>query len=187
METVFPDAVFAKDRMEWRRWLKKNHTRREEVWLGFYNKASGKQTIFYDHAVEEALCFGWVDGKKRKLDEEAYAFRFTPRKAKSAWSKSNLVRVERLIAEGKMMPAGLAAYQSPGRREVAPLPVELPKVLEEKFQKQRGAWENYARFPPGYRRVTAGWVASAKKEETRLQRLGKLIEFSARNERIEFM
>lgn len=187
METLLAEAVFAKNRAEWRRWLERNHTRREEVWLGSYNKASGKQTISYDHAVEEALCFGWVDGKKKKLDEGAYAFRFTPRKLKSAWSQSNLVRVERLIAAGKMLPAGLAAYQSPGRREVAPLPVELPKALEAKFRRQREAWANYRKFPPGYRRTTAGWVASAKKEETQIKRLAKLIEFSARNERIEFM
>jgi len=137
--------------------------------------------------VEEALCFGWVDGMKRKLDEECYAFRFTPRKAKSAWSKSNLQRVERLIAEGKMTPAGLKAYHSNDRREVAPLPTEMPKHLEEKFRKLHAAWANYENFPPGYRRVTAGWVASAKKEETRIKRLEKLMEHSARNERIEFM
>ena len=153
----------------------------------FYKKASGKQTVSYDHAVEEALCFGWVDGMKKKLDEECYAFRFTPRKAKSPWSKSNLQRVERLIADGKMMPAGLKAYNSSDRREVAPMPAELPKALEDRFRKQRAAWANYEKFPPGYRRMTAGWVASAKKEETRIKRLEKLIEYSARNERIEFM
>jgi uncharacterized protein YdeI (YjbR/CyaY-like superfamily) len=181
------ETVFAKDRAEWRRWLTKHFARSEEIWLGFYKKASGKQTVSYDHAVEEALCFGWVDGMKKKLDEECYAFRFTPRKARSAWSKSNLQRVERLIAEGKMMPAGLKAYNSSDRREVAPLPTEMPKALEEQFRKQRVAWANYEKFPPGYRRVTAGWVASAKKEETRSKRLEKLIEFSARGERIEFM
>ncbi len=181
------EAVFASDRGEWRLWLEKHHARCEEVWLAFYNKASGKQTISYDHAVEEALCFGWVDGKKKKLDEEAYAFRFTPRKAKSAWSKSNLARVERLIAEGKMMPAGMAAYNSGDRREVPVMSTELPKALEEQFRKQRTAWLNYGKFPPGYRRLTAGWVASAKKEETRFRRLQKLMESSARNERIEFM
>src|SRR5579863_1818145 len=105
-------TVFAKARGEWRKWLGKNFARHEEIWLVFYKKASGKQTISYEHAVEEALCFGWVDGMKKTLDEECYAFRFTPRQAKSAWSKSNLARVERLIAEGKMMPAGLAAYNS---------------------------------------------------------------------------
>jgi uncharacterized protein YdeI (YjbR/CyaY-like superfamily) len=181
------ETVFAKDRAEWRRWLAKNGRRREEIWLVFYKKAAGKETVSYDHAVEEALCFGWVDGMKKKLDEECYAFRFTPRKTKSAWSQSNIQRVERLIAEGKMMPAGLAAYHAVDRREVAPMPTELPKVLEDKFRKQPAAWANFEKFPPGYRRVTAGWVASAKKEETRVKRLEKLIEYSARGERIEFM
>jgi uncharacterized protein YdeI (YjbR/CyaY-like superfamily) len=181
------ETVFAADRAEWRRWLEKNGARRQEIWLVFYKKASGRPTVSYDQAVEEALCFGWVDGLKKKLDEECYAFRFTPRKAKSAWSKSNLDRVERMIAEGKMTPAGLKVYHAAGRREVAPMPAELPRQLEGAFRKQRAAWANYQKFPPGYRRLTAGWVASAKKEETRLKRLEKLIEHSARNLRIEFM
>jgi uncharacterized protein YdeI (YjbR/CyaY-like superfamily) len=181
------ETVFAKDCSEWRRWLAKNFARSEEIWLVFYKKASGKPTVSYDHAVEEALCFGWVDGMKKKLDEECYAFRFTPRKAKSAWSKSNIQRVERLIAEGQMMPAGLKAFHSGDRRDVAPMPTELPRALEDKFRKQRAAWANYEKFPPGYRRMTAGWVGSAKKEETQIKRLEKLMEYSARNERIEFM
>ncbi len=181
------ETVFAKDRAEWRRWLAKNFARSQEIWLVFYKKVSGKPTVSYDHAVEEALCFGWIDGMKKKLDEECYAFRFTPRKAKSAWSKSNLQRVERLMADGRMMPAGVKAYHSSGRREVAPLPAAMPKALEDKFRKECAAWANYEKFPPGYRRVTAGWVASAKKQETQMKRLQKLIEFSARNERIEFM
>ena len=114
------ETVFAKDRAEWRRWLTKNFARRDEIWLVFYKKAAGKTSVSYDHAVEEALCFGWIDGMKKRLDEECYAFRFTPRKPTSAWSKSNLQRVERLIADGKMMPAGLKAYNSSDRREVAP-------------------------------------------------------------------
>jgi uncharacterized protein YdeI (YjbR/CyaY-like superfamily) len=181
------ETVFAKDRGEWRRWLAKNFARADEIWLVFYKKTSGKPTVSYDHAVEEALCFGWIDGMIKKLDEECYAQRFTPRKAKSAWSKSNIERVDRLIAEGKMTPAGLKAYHSTDRREVTPLPVQMPKDLEERFRKQRAAWTNYQKFPPGYRRVTAGWVASAKKEETRVKRLDKLIEHSARNQRIAFM
>jgi len=181
------ETVFAKDRDEWRRWLAKNFSRSEEIWLVFYKKFAGKPSVSYDHAVEEALCFGWIDGMKKKLDEECYAFRFTPRKPNSRWSKSNLERVERLIAAGKMMPAGLKVYNSGDRRETPPMPSEMPKDLERRFRKQRVAWANYEKFPPGYRHVTAGWVASAKKEETRIKRLEKLIEFSARNERIEFM
>jgi uncharacterized protein YdeI (YjbR/CyaY-like superfamily) len=181
------ETVMAKDRAEWRRWLSKNFARYEEIWLVFYKKATGRQTVSYDHAVEEALCFGWVDGRVQKLDEECYAYRFTPRKPESQWSKSNLQRVERLSAEGKMMPAGLKVYNSGERREVASMPTELPKNLEEMFRKRRAAWTSYQKFPPGYRRVTAGWVASAKKEETRVKRLEKLMEFSARNQRIEYM
>jgi uncharacterized protein YdeI (YjbR/CyaY-like superfamily) len=92
------ETVIAADRAEWRRWLAKNFARSDEIWLVFYKKAAGKPGVSYDHAVEEALCFGWIDGQKKKLDEECYAFRFTPRKPRSAWSKSNLERVERLIA-----------------------------------------------------------------------------------------
>jgi uncharacterized protein YdeI (YjbR/CyaY-like superfamily) len=181
------ETVFARDRAEWRRWLGKNSSRREEIWLGFYKKVSRKQTISYDYAVEAALCFGWVDGMKKKLDEECYAFRFTPRKAKSQWSKSNLQRVERLITEGKMMPAGLKVYNSGQRLEVPPMPTEMPQELEREFRKQKVAWANFEKFPPGYRRLTTGWVAIAKKEETQRKRLEKLIEHSARNERITFI
>jgi uncharacterized protein YdeI (YjbR/CyaY-like superfamily) len=124
---------------------------------------------------------------KKKLDEECYAFCFTPRKAKSQWSQSNLERVERLIGEGKMMPAGLKVYNSEQRVEVPPMPTQMSQELEEEFRKQKVAWTNYEKFPPGYRRLTAGWVASAKREETQRKRLEKLIEHSARNERITFM
>jgi len=181
------ETVFVKDRAAWRRWLQQNHARATEIWLAFYKKSSGKQTVSYEEAVEEALCFGWVDGIKKGLNQECFAFRFTPRKARSAWSKSNLARVERLMAAGKMMPAGLAAYNSGERREVPKMPSELPQELERRFRELPAAWNNYEKFPPGYRRTTAGWVASAKKAETRAKRLEKLIEFSSRNERIEFM
>ncbi len=181
------EKVIASDRAEWRRWLLKKSARYQEIWLVFYKKASGRQAVSYEHAVEEALCFGWIDGMKKGIDDECYAFRFTPRKTKSPWSKSNLERVKRLIAEGKMMAAGLKAYHTSDRREVAPMPTDMPEAIEKRFKKQRAAWANYQKFPPGYRRVTAGWVASAKKEETQVKRLEKLIEFSARNQRIEFM
>jgi uncharacterized protein YdeI (YjbR/CyaY-like superfamily) len=181
------ETVFAKKRAEWRRWLEKNHVHSQGIWLGFYKKVTGKPTLAYDAAVEEALCFGWIDGTKKKLDEECYVFRFTPRKPNSLWSKSNLQRAERMIAEGKMMAAGLKAYNKSDRREVMPMPSELPKNLEERFRKQPTAWANYQKFPAGYRRMTAGWVASAKKQETQIKRLENLMEFSSRNERIRFM
>jgi uncharacterized protein YdeI (YjbR/CyaY-like superfamily) len=177
--------IYAKNRAEWRNWLRKNSTRSEVAWLAFYKKGSGKSGVSYDEAVEEALCFGWIDGKTQKFDESCYVQRFTPRKPTSAWAQSNIKRVERMIAEGKMTPAGMAVYRP--ERAAAPVPAEMPKALEDRFRKQPKAWSNYQSFPPYYRRMTAGWVASAKKEETREQRLDKLIEFSARSERIKFM
>jgi uncharacterized protein YdeI (YjbR/CyaY-like superfamily) len=178
-------TVYAKDRRQWRTWLEKNHGQCDEIWLVYYKKNSGKPRIPYEEAVEEALCFGWIDGKIKKIDEACFAQRFTPRRPRSSWNDTNIQRAERLIAEGKMTPAGLAAFNSKQRAE--PLVDEIPKNLEAKFRKQSTAWKNYQNFPPYYRRMTARWVADAKKEETRLGRLQKLIELSARNERIKLM
>jgi uncharacterized protein YdeI (YjbR/CyaY-like superfamily) len=178
-------TVHAKDRREWRTWLAKNHDKCDEIWLVYYKKGSGKPRVPYEDAVEEALCFGWIDGKIKKIDEVCFAQRFTPRRPRSSWNETNIQRAERLIAAGKMTPAGLAAFNSKERAE--PLVDEIPKNLEAKFRKQSTAWKNYQNFPPYYRRMTARWVADAKKEETRLGRLQKLIELSARNERIKFM
>ena len=180
-------TVYAKDRRQWRAWLEKNHARCDEIWLIYYKKDSGKPRVPYEEAVEEALCFGWIDGKIKKIDESRFAQRFTPRTARSPWNQSNIRRAERLITEGNMTPAGLAAFQSKLRRETPVLPTEMPNELEARFRKQAAAWKNYQNFPPYYRRITAGWVATAKKEETRMRRLEKLIEVSARNERINFM
>ena len=180
-------TVYVKDRREWRAWLQKNHDKCDEIWLVYYKKDSGQPRVPYEDAVEEALCFGWIDTKIKKIDEACFAQRFTPRRPRSSWNKANIQRAERLIAERKMMPAGLAAFNSKHRRETPVLPTEMPKKLEAKFRKQSTAWKNYENFPPYYRRMTSGWVASAKKEEARLGRLEKLIEFSARNERIKFM
>ena len=180
-------TVYAKDRREWRAWLQKNHNQCDEIWLVYYKKDSGRPRVPYEDAVEEALCFGWIDGKIKKLDEARFVQRFTPRRPRSSWTKPNIQRAERLIAEGKMMPAGLAAFNSEQRRETPVLPSVMPKELEAKFRKRPAAWKNFEKFPPYYRRMMTGWVASAKKEETRLSRLEKLIEFSARNERIKLM
>ena len=180
-------TYYAKDRLQWRAWLEKNHGKCVEIWLVYYKKDSGKPRVPYPDAVEEALCFGWIDGKIKKLDEDRFAQRFTPRQQRSNWTQGNIQRAERMIAEGKMAAAGLAAFQPERRREYEPRPTELPKELEAGFRKQAAAWKNYQNFPPYYRRATTLWVASAKKEETRLSRLEKLIEWSARNERIKLM
>ncbi len=180
-------SLYFKDRGEWRAWLRRNSTKDKEVWLLFYKKKAGKPCIGYDDAVEEALCFGWIDSMVKGIDETRYAQRFTPRKPESTWSASNIQRVRKLIAERKMTAAGLEAFRSAERQQTPPLPARLAKELEEEFKKQSRAWENFQQFPPSYRRMTAGWVASAKKEETRRKRLKQLIQFSARNERIRFI
>jgi len=181
------NSFHAGDRGAWRGWLTQNHARCDEVWLIFFKKSVGKPSLEYGEAVDEALCFGWIDGQKRKIDEQRYAYRFTPRRPKSSWTRQNIERAERLIAEGRMAPAGLAAFQAPDRRETAPLPGALPEELERKFRKNRAAWSYFETCPPGYRKLTTGWVASAKKEETRAARLEKLMEMSAKRERLKFM
>ncbi len=180
-------TLYVKNRAEWRSWLRRKANTSDEVWLLYYKKDSGKPRIAYDDAVEEALCFGWIDSTVRRIDEARYAQRFTPRKPQSRWSPSNIQRAKKLIAEGKMTPAGLQAFSPRARRETPPMPTRLPRDLAHRFRMQSEAWEHFQRFPPGYRRITIGWVASAKKEETRLKRLQQLIESSARNERIKFM
>jgi uncharacterized protein YdeI (YjbR/CyaY-like superfamily) len=178
-------ALHVTNREEWRSWLEKNGKSCQEICLIYYKKSSGKPAIAYDHAVEEALCFGWIDGKTVRVDEERYGQRFTPRNPKSRWSPINIRRAKRLIKEGKMTEAGLVVFD-PSRKTEAQ-PSELPDDLERKFRARAGAWKNFQQFPPYYRRMTAGWVGSAKKEETRRKRLEKLMEFSGRNQRIKFM
>jgi uncharacterized protein YdeI (YjbR/CyaY-like superfamily) len=177
-------TLYVKDRKQWRSWLANHGQRTKEIWLIYPKKHSGKVRIPYDDAVEEALCFGWIDGVTGKLDADRYVQRFTPRLPSSRWSPINIRRARKLIKAGKMTAVGTQAFRPERQSEAHP--TELPKILVETFQKCAAAWENYQRFPPFYRRMTIAWVASAKKEETRLKRLDKLMEFSAENKRIKF-
>ena len=179
--------IEAKNRNAWRAWLKKNHARTPEIWLIFYKKHTGKACVSYDEAVEEALCFGWVDTTVKTIDANRYQQRFTPRKPTSAWSASNIERARRMLAAGKMMAAGKAAFDGHEQRVAPPLPTRLSADLAQRFRRAKQAWKNFERFPPGYRRYAIGWVASAKREETRRTRLDQLIETSARNERLKFI
>jgi uncharacterized protein YdeI (YjbR/CyaY-like superfamily) len=178
-------TLYVEDRGKWRAWLEANSQRATEVWLVYYKKDSGRPRVAYGDAVEEAICFGWIDSKIRKLDEARFAQLFTPRKPNSRWSASNITRAKRMIQEGKMTAAGLKVFDS-GNQTPA-LPTQLPAALEESFKGQTAAWENFQRFPPSYQRLTIGWVASAKQEETRMRRLRQLIAESAANQRIKFM
>jgi uncharacterized protein YdeI (YjbR/CyaY-like superfamily) len=181
------NTVYCKTRAEWRTWLEKHGADESEIWLIYYKKDSGKPRVEYEDAVQEALCFGWIDGMEKGLDEQRFMQRFTPRKPNSKWSDSNIARMKKLIAGGQMTAAGLAVFQGYEVRKVEAKPTELPKELEAKFRLAKEAWKNFQNFPPYYRRMAIGWVASAKKEETQLKRLQQLIETSAKNERIRYV
>jgi len=141
----------------------------------------------YNEAVEEALCFGWIDSIVKSIDEHSYAQKFSRRKPQSKWALSNIERVRKMIAAGKMTAAGMEAFAGHESRMVSPQPTVLPETLEQKFKSSKAAWQNFCGFPPGYRRATIAWVASAKCAETQDKRLATLIETSARNERIKYM
>lgn len=174
---------------EFRRWLAKHHAAAVELWVGFYRKDSGKGGITYQEALDEALCFGWIDGLKKRIDEASYTHRFTPRKARSIWSTVNTRRVEELRKLGRMAPPGLKAFAAreanrTGIYSFENRPRQLDGAYEKKFKANKPAWEFFQAQPPGYRRTAIWWVVSAKQEETRLRRLGRLIQDSAHGRRI---
>jgi len=177
--------TFFSSAMEFHRWLASNHESSYELLLGFHKKTSGLKSITYPEALDEALCFGWIDGVRRNLNETSYTIRFTPRKPKSIWSLVNVRHVERLKKAGRMQPSGLAAFE---RREAKRTGIysfeNRPKELSPEFQKlfraNKKAWEFFQAEPPYIKRTVAFWVMSAKKEETRIRRLKQLIERSAK-------
>jgi uncharacterized protein YdeI (YjbR/CyaY-like superfamily) len=181
--------TFFKTPRHFRRWLEKNHASATELWIGFYRKASGRGGLTYEQALEEALCFGWIDGVRRRQDDEAYVQRFTPRTAKSYWSAVNIKRAETLKGAGRMHEAGLAAFE---RRDTARTKAysferetaKLDRAQQRQFRANDRAWTFFESQPPGYRRLATHYVTSAKKEETRQRRLETLIRDSAAGRRL---
>jgi uncharacterized protein YdeI (YjbR/CyaY-like superfamily) len=175
-----------------RAWLEKHHDRVPELWVGFWNKASGRKGMTYPEAVDEALCWGWIDGVKKNVDGERYTNRFTPRKAVSKWSDVNLRRYAELKAAGRVAPPGRAAFAryDPAKHRAYSFearPEALPRELEAEFRRHRDAWAFFQAQPQGYRRTAIHWMAIAKREETRLRRLAKLVEVSAAGERLPML
>ena len=173
---------------DFRRWLVANHETAPELLVGFWKKGSGKPSIDWPQARDQALCFGWIDGVRKSLGEEAYTIRFTPRRPKSNWSNVNLARFEALKAAGLMTPAGERALaESKGPKGVyayeKPL-ATLTAAQEKQFRANAAAWADWDKRPPSYRKVVLHWVTSAKKPETRARRLATLIDCSARGEKI---
>jgi uncharacterized protein YdeI (YjbR/CyaY-like superfamily) len=174
---------------QFRQWLAENHESAPELLLGFHKKASGKKSVTYAEALDEALCFGWIDGVRRSLDESSYTIRFTPRRARSIWSLVNVRHVERLKQAGRMHAAGLKAYElrDPARTGIYTFekpPLQLSAAYEKRFRQNKKAWQFFEAQPPGIRKNCISWVMSAKKEETQTRRLEQLIENSAKGIRM---
>ncbi len=172
-----------------RRWLQKHHQKETELLVGFYKRGSGKPSITWPESVDQALCFGWIDGVRRRIDDESYSIRFTPRKRTSIWSAINIRRATELIKEELMQPAGLRAFEARDEKKSAiysyeNAPRELPPEAEKAFRANKKAWAYFQAQAPWYRRVATHWVVTAKKEETRARRLATLIDDSAHERRL---
>jgi len=169
---------------DFRNWLEIHHAAAQELWVGYYKKDSGRPSMTWPESVDEALCFGWIDGIRKSVDDTSYTIRFTPRKPRSIWSAVNIRRAQELANLGRMRPAGLKAFQARQENKSGVYSYEqrshkLEGAYEEKLKKNKAAWDFFQAQPPSYRKAANWWVVSAKKEETRLKRLNKLIEDSA--------
>jgi uncharacterized protein YdeI (YjbR/CyaY-like superfamily) len=180
---------FFKTPSAFRIWLEAYHASSKELWVGFYKKGSGKPSIDWPESVDEALCFGWIDGIRKSIDEQSYMIRFTPRKPTSVWSAVNIRNVEKLVKENRMRPAGLKAFEArkENRSGIYSYEQRSPELVEPylgKLKRNKAAWKFFRTQPPSYRKVMNWWVVSAKQEETRLKRLDTLIEESAQGRRM---
>ena len=167
-------------------WLEKHHAAASELIVRCYKSHARGKGLTYPQALDEALCFGWIDGVRHGLDEDSFSVRFSPRKPKSVWSRVNTRRARELRAAGRMRPPGLAAFERgrPSRYSFESRPAKLDAAYEEKLRRNGRAWASFQSQPPWYRRTTTFWVMSARREETRVRRLLALIDCSARGETI---
>lgn len=167
---------------QWRQWLAKNHDKEKEIWLIYYKKHSGKQRIPYNDAVEEALCYGWIDSTAKKINDDSFAQRFTPRRNTSQWSEMNKERARKLIKQGKMMPSGLAKLEHKTRKNTKVL--ALPLDILEALKQDKQTWNNFERFPDSYKRIRIGWIDGARKRnEVFNQRLQYFLKMTAKNKK----
>jgi len=182
--------VFFPSQSDLRKWLEKNSTKEKELIIGYYKKATGKASIDWSESVDEAICFGWIDGIRKSIDDESYQIRFTPRNAKSHWSKVNTEKAERLIKQGLMKPAGLKLYKNRDKKKSGQASyerenIELRKDYIQLIKKNKKAWSYFNdRLAPSYKKASIHWIMSAKQEETKLRRLNILIESSEKEEKI---
>jgi uncharacterized protein YdeI (YjbR/CyaY-like superfamily) len=183
---------FFKSQFDFRKWLEKNHNKSDEIFVGFYKVASKKKSITYPQALDEAICYGWIDGVRKNIDEISYKIRFTPRKDVSKWSNVNIKHAERLLKAGLMQPAGIKAFKEHKKGNKIEYSYEeriekLSAEYEKKFKVNKNAWEFFQKQAPYYKRTASFWIMSAKKEETRENRLSILIKDSGNLKRIDLL
>ena len=185
-----PKPTFFRTPADFRAWLRANHDKFQELFVGFHKKSSGKPSITWPESVQVALCFGWIDGVRKSLNETSYTIRFTPRKPTSTWSAINIKSVQELTKKGLMHPAGLKAFAVRDEKKSAIYSYEqkrsaqFTREQEKQFRANKAAWEFFRSQAPWYQRVTTYWVISAKREETKLKRLSELIGRSQNQRRI---
>lgn len=185
--------IFFRTPEDFRVWLEEHHADTDELWVGFYKKATGKQSITWPEAVDQALCFGWIDGIRKRIDEERFTNRFTPRRPRSNWSAVNIKRVQELTELGLMRPEGLAAFEKrlDARSGVYSFEqrgeVEFGEEFKGLFRANPVAWDDFQSRPAGYRKTATWWVMSAKRDDTRRKRLATLIEDSAQGRPIKLL
>ena len=170
-----------------RSWLEEHHKTAEELWVGYYKKGSGRDSITWSESVDAALCFGWIDGIRKTIDDKSYKIRFTPRKKNSVWSAVNVQKVEKLLRQGLMQPEGIKIFNSRSDKKgytVQHRNVPLSKEYQNRLKENPPAWEFFSRLAPSYKRDSIWWIMSAKREETRLKRLNILIESSEKGLKI---
>ena len=185
-------TIFFASPGDFRGWLEKFHTREKELWVGYYKKATGMPSITWPESVDEALCFGWIDGLRKSIDEKRYKIRFTPRRPKSHWSDVNIKKMELLQENGKMTEAGLAVFKlrsekNSGRTSYEQKTIKLDKAYEKQIKADARAWEHFKDLAPSYKKATVYWIMSAKREATRQRRLHILIESSREGQKIPLL
>ncbi|MBZ0282438.1 MAG: YdeI/OmpD-associated family protein [Anaerolineae bacterium] len=182
-------AIYFTSPDELRQWLLENHDKTSEVLIGFYKKSASTKGITYNEALDECLCFGWIDGVRKGVDAERYTIRWTPRKTRSIWSAVNLKRIVELIDMGRVQPSGLKTYEERDQRMQGIYSHENPDQplnadYETRFRENASAWELFLSKPPSYQKAARHWVMTAKQEATRLKRLNELIDYSAKGEKV---
>jgi uncharacterized protein YdeI (YjbR/CyaY-like superfamily) len=182
-------ALLFENKKEWREWLEHNHSKFKEIWLIHYKKVSNKKSITHNDSVEEALCFGWIDSTLKKIDEERYVLRYTPRKEKSVWSKINKETAEKMIKQGRMRQPGFEAINSAKKHGLwdtaytNKVKEKLPSDLKKALNSDKIAWNNFQNFANSYRNMYIGWIKNAKTVITRTKRINEVVKRSKENKK----